>query len=81
MMIDAELRDRLIISTILAALLTLIVYWCYYGEGYAGGGSSGGFRLPTRWLFSDYTTYVEPNVRAGSVNGVNRLSGGPGQGK
>jgi hypothetical protein len=80
MMIDTELRDRLIISAILAALLTLIVYWCYYGEGYAGGGSSG-FRLPTRWLFSDYTTYVEPNVRAGSVNGVNRLSGGPGQGK
>jgi hypothetical protein len=85
MMIDTELRDRLIISAILAALLTLIVYWCYYGEGYAsggsGGGSSGGFRLPSRWLFSDYTTYVEPNVRSGSVNGVNRLSGGPGRGK
>jgi hypothetical protein len=80
-MIDTELRDRLIISAVLAAILTLIVYLCYYGDGYASGSARTGFRLASRWLFSDYTTYVEPNVRAGSVNGVNRLSGGPGQGK
>ncbi|TAE83371.1 MAG: hypothetical protein EAZ74_06310 [Alphaproteobacteria bacterium] len=50
-----------------------------HGYGYMGyrGYHSG----PSFWYWGGPTTYAEPSNRSGSVNGTDRVGGGPGSGK
>lgn len=49
------------------------------GYGYTGYG--GYYHSPSFWYWGGPNVYTEPSSRDGSVNGTNRMGGGPGSGK
>lgn len=66
-------------ATILGAIYIALFYFALDGYGYSGhGGSSSG---SSRWYWGGPETYHEPSNRAGSLDGTNRLGGGPESGK
>jgi hypothetical protein len=72
-------KVALIIAIILGIIYLALFSLASNGYGYMGynGYHSGS----SFWYWGGATTYTEPSNRSGSINGTNRIGGGPGSGK
>lgn len=50
-------------------------------KGYGYMGYNGYHQGPSFWYWGGPTTYHEPSTRGGSIDGTDRIGGGPGSGK
>ncbi|HEV7321414.1 MAG TPA: hypothetical protein VGO04_22650 [Ensifer sp.] len=76
---DATRRVVYATATILSAIYLVLFYFALDGYGYSGHG--GSHARASRWYWGGPETFHDPNNRAGSVDGTNRLGGGPESGK
>ncbi len=66
------------------AIILGLIYLALFSlasNGYGYMGYNGYHRGSSFWYWGGPTTYTEPSNRGGSVNGTDRIGGGPGSGK
>jgi len=69
---------------LVSSLVLCVIYFSLLSaaaNGYGYMGYNGYHSGPSFWYFGGPSTYSEPSSRSGSVNGTNRIGGGPGSGK
>jgi hypothetical protein len=72
-------KTNLLISIILGGIYLGLHSAASNGYGYTGYG--GYHRGPSFWYWGGPNVYTDQSSRDGSVNGTDRIGGGPGSGK